>query len=71
MAHIDVNYQAGTVEGLNITRFDPEGGRSLSVVFTDEGIIMDVYDVDEEGNDYWADSWAMMYNEWADRITDR
>jgi hypothetical protein len=48
--------------------YSPLEGRFMSVNFGDEGIVMDVYDVDEDGNDILRGTMGMMYEEWMDYV---
>lgn len=39
-------------------------GQSVVVNITDEGVILDAYAIDFDGNDYLAGTMAMTYEEW-------
>ena len=54
----------------NVIDFDADGHRSLAIHITGEGLIVDLYDVDEDGNDILAGSSWWMFDQLADD-TDR
>lgn len=47
--------------------FTPER-RFMGVNFGDEGIVMDLYQLDEDGNDFILGTVGMMYEEWMDWV---
>ena len=50
---------------------DIGGGRTLNIIITDEGVIMDVYGLDEDDgvrDHYHLGTVGMMFDEWADWI---
>lgn len=44
--------------------YELDEGRVLEVVLTHEGVIMDAYEVDPDGNDRHVGTKAMMADEW-------
>lgn len=64
MTTIDANYPDAGTSTYSVTDFGDN--RSMTVHITPEGIILDLYHVDEDGNDTLRESVGMTYDEWAD-----
>jgi len=43
-------------------------GRSLVITITEEGLILDAYAIDEDGNDFLVGTKGMMADEWFDSL---
>ena len=65
MTAIDINYQDAATVQHSVVDFE-DSTRSMAIHVTEEGVILDLYEVDEDGNDMLTASVGMMYNEWAD-----
>lgn len=62
-------YESETGEGLGRFMIDLGDGRNMTVNVTEEGIIMDVYSLDEDDgvrDHYHLGTVGMMFDEWAD-----
>lgn len=53
---------------LDATFRDDKDGMQLSIRITEEGLIMDAWSIDEDGNDFLVGSLGRMANEWWEYI---